>query len=81
MAKFVLEAKFPGGSLLTRQESINIVQAVREAQRQLLDSGASEIVVYVPVRVLRASREVRVTDAMGKSVAVDTPLRADEGGV
>lgn len=53
--------------------------AVRQVKKTLDAGAADEAIIYMPVRVLRASREVIVTDHLGKKVADDaapSPLAA-----
>ena len=48
--------------------------ASREAEKVLANGTADEAVIYEPVRVLRASRKVEVTDMRGRTANDNPPI-------
>lgn len=77
---FVIEFK-PRGNELGLRPSLNALEAetlaiaVRRTQEALQSNneGIDEAVIYVPVRVLKASRSVQIVDLHGKTVPASMP--------
>jgi hypothetical protein len=81
VVEFKLSGELAGKPLpsLNPMDAETVQMAVRHVQKALDAGVADEAVVYVPVRVLRASRKIEVLDGNGRVVAFDTPLEDLEG--
>lgn len=83
MATFVVEFRVKNGPSNEVMPSLQAIHAEtlplaqREVEKTLASGTADEAVIYEPVRVLRASRKVEVTDMRGRA-ATDPALPVSE---
>lgn len=77
---FVIEFQLAGELAGKPLPSFNALEAdtlplaIRAVQKTLDSTEIESAVIYVPVRIMKASREVRIEDMTGRNIAVDAAL-------